>query len=105
MKNTAADHSHECRDCHGTIECNENPCRWDGGSAGCACFRTDEPRVGDFVQVTSGPAYVPGERPIKGRVEEVTPWEGADDAEVMVRVASGGLWGFNMSHLTKLEKR
>jgi hypothetical protein len=62
-------------------------------------------KVGDFVRVSSGPAYVKGGRAIKGRVEEITPWEGTDDGEVMVRVASGGLWGFNLSHLTKLEKR
>lgn len=59
-------------------------------------------KVGDFVRVVSGPAYVKGHT-IKGRVEEVTPT--GDDAEVMVRVASGGLWGFQARHLAILPKR
>lgn len=53
-------------------------------------------QVGDFVRVASGPAYVKGQ-PLRGRVEEVIP--NPQGAIVMVRVASGGLWGFRASHL------
>lgn len=57
------------------------------------------PRVGDFVKVVSGPAFAgPRAKVIKGRVEEVTP-TGNGDAEVMVRVPSGGLWGFRATDL------
>lgn len=55
-------------------------------------------KVGDVVRVTSGPAFVPNGRKIKGRIEEITEY--ADGAEIMVRVASGGLWGFQRDHLT-----
>jgi hypothetical protein len=55
-------------------------------------------KVGDFVRVASGPAYVPG-IPIKGNVQEI-------DGEVaIVKVASGGEWGFNLGDLKLLAKR
>ena len=57
--------------------------------------------VGDRVRVSSGPAYVKGQ-PITGTVEEVTPT--GTDAEVMVRVKSGGLWGFRSGDLTKVSR-
>ena len=53
------------------------------------------PKVGQRVEVISGPwVHI---QPIRGKVEEVTAHDGG--AEVMVRVASGGLWGFEARDL------
>ena len=58
------------------------------------------PKLGDFVRVVSGPAYVKGQ-PIKGRVMEI-----AEMGRVaLVKVASGGTWGFMLSDLRVLPRK
>lgn len=61
---------------------------------------TEDFKVGDFVKVVRGPAYAgPGAPAVKGRVEAIEP-----GGAVMVRVTSGGLWGFRAEDLKRLPK-
>jgi hypothetical protein len=60
-----------------------------------------EIQAGDFVKVVSGPAYVRGGQVIKGKVQEIVAPTGAERV-AMVRVASGGLWGFMVRDLVVL---
>jgi hypothetical protein len=32
------DHAHQCRDCGSSIDCDEVPCTWPGGNAGCPIY-------------------------------------------------------------------
>lgn len=55
-------------------------------------------KVGDFVRVKSGPAYIKGHT-IKGRVVEVVPSADSSVTAIMVHTLSGGVWGFNAGDL------
>lgn len=57
-------------------------------------------KIGDFVKVIAGPAFVPGQ-PIKGKVQSIDAESGA----ALVRVASGGEWGFMVRDLEALPRR
>jgi hypothetical protein len=58
--------------------------------------------VGAFVKVTSGPAYLPGgENAIRGRVVEIIN----DGEAAIIKVASGGHWGFRVCDLTVIPRR
>jgi len=66
---------------------------------------TQSVKYGDFVKVSGGPAYIKPGPDIKGRVIEVGAPNDSGDCAVMVKVASGGTWGFMASHLTVLPRR
>jgi len=61
-------------------------------------------KLGDLVKVVSGPAFVNGGRTVRGEVRGIALKSWCDDAEVMVRVTSGGLWGFRSGDLALVKR-